>query len=190
MGLSDWLNAKRRKSEHQDWAPSLPAPPAGFSWHRFEEPRVIICRPAGWHAHEVSNPDSFTGCVSEESIQAAGVFETGLTVQVLYRVQEIVGGPPSAVAISMYQDVANDRCNEILHADQDLQTTPHSASFRYRYRNAPAVAAPIIVHRFCLAFDRLSELYLFTFESPQTGWDESWQKGNVIMSNLVVSADP
>jgi hypothetical protein len=189
MGFFSWLSGKESAPEPQDWAPELPDPPAGFSWHRFEEARVIVLRPDGWYVHQLANPDSFTGCISAECIQAVGAFETGLTVQVLRRVQEMMGGPPSAVAVAMYQGVASDQCNDILHADEMMQPGPHASAFRFRYRNAPAVAKPIIVHKFCIAFDRLSELYMFTFESPERQWEESWQTGNVIMSNLVVSSD-
>lgn len=167
MSLMDWLRRKRPESQAEAWEPELPSPPAGFTWQRFSEARVIVQRPAGWHVHSVVNAGSFTGCISKECIQTEGTFETGLTVQALWRVQDSMGVPASAAAIGMYQAFANDVSNQVLYADQDVQTSPYSTSFRFRFRNAPPIARPIIVHKLCIAFDRKNVLYIFTFESPE-----------------------
>jgi hypothetical protein len=189
MGLLDWWKRKQPASHAETWEPELPLPPAGFTWQSFPEARVIVLRPEGWHVHSVVSENGFTGCVSKEHIQTEGAFETGLTVQAFWRVQETMGQPASVAAIGMYQAFANDASNQVLYADQDVQTSPYSTSFRLRFRNAPPIAKPIFVHKFCIAFDRKSALYIFTFESPEVAWDENWQKGEHIMANLVLCVD-
>jgi hypothetical protein len=100
----NWQNGMSRDIEPPDWAPTLPAPLPGFSWHRFEPARVMAYRPDGWHVQEVCEPDLFTGFITEESIKdklkpddklvsrswRPGPFEMGLTVQLHRRVHELV----------------------------------------------------------------------------------------------------
>ena len=171
-------------TESWEGEPNLPHPPDGFSWQRFPEVRVALLRPTGWYVHSVAEGSSFTACISTECIKSDGVFETGLTMQVVRGVQQSAGAPASATAIGIYQSIANDGCNEVLFADEELMETSDSVSFRFRFRNAPPMAKPIIVHKFFIAFDRISDLYMFTFESPESMWDQSWEKGNQIMSAL------
>src|SRR5579864_4902651 len=69
-----------------EWVPvetsKLPPPPGGFTWHTFKEAQITVLRPVGWHVHQVMNDQFFTGCVSKESIQTEGIFNTGLTLNV------------------------------------------------------------------------------------------------------------
>jgi hypothetical protein len=189
MGVFSWLLEKKAETSAPPKELSLPPPPAGFSWHYFPEARVTALRPDGWHVHQVAAERSFTGCISKESVKEGGSFETGLTVQVLSGVQEALGMPASVAALGMYQTARENPFNQVLCADAEPRQGPHAFSFRFRYRNAPEVAKPIIVHCFYLAFDEISQLNLFTFESPESVWEESWQTGEQMLRNLVVTVD-
>jgi hypothetical protein len=134
----------------------------------------------------VTNDGSFTGCVSRECIQDEGSFRTGLTLQQVRGVLGRAGLPPSVVAVSIFQRTANDRFNNVLLAEEGSQQQAGASSFLFRHRNAPGVAPPIVVHSFYIARDVKDELDMFTFESPEATWDESWAIVDQILKHLMI----
>jgi len=187
MGFFDRLFGESGAAVRPEPLPraELSTPPPGFGWHHFPRARVAVLRPGAWHTHEVDSEGSFTGCVTKESIPERGSFLTGLTLQLLRGVQGRAGLPASVLAVSMYQHAANDRFNTILLAEEG-RPQGEAATHRFRHRNAPGVAEPIIIHSFYVALDRKEELYLFTFESPERVSAESWAVGEVILKRLVL----
>jgi tetratricopeptide (TPR) repeat protein len=165
---------------------TLPPPPPHFDWHSFLMVGVSVLKPEGWHVHQVDTGTAFTGCISRESIQERGRFETGLTVQVIRGVQEGTGMPPQEFSRQLRQKERDNPDNAIL-LQLDEQETEMMTRLIYRFRNAPSDAEPIIVHRFQIAVPARDELYLFIFESLERLWDADWTIGEQILKNLVLS---
>jgi hypothetical protein len=67
---------------------------------------------------------------------------------------------------------------------------------RVQFRQlAPAIPniswhGPLIIQRFIIEFDQGPDVYLLTFESPESTWDESWKIGKQMLTNLVFSSSP
>lgn len=160
-------------------------PPEGFQWNTFSEVSVSILGPIDWHVHQVSGKNTFTGCVSKESIKERGSYVTGLTMQVLQDVLKAAKMPPSVLAVSIAEGIQSKPANKVLMATPQQQNGEIS-TFVLRYRNEAGVAKPIIVHNFFVAKDKSDCLYIFTFESPADKWDESWKIGNQIFQKLMI----
>jgi hypothetical protein len=180
-----------------DAAADLPSPPVGFTWHSFKDARITVLRPDGWYGHHVDNDDSFTGCISKESISSEGSFKTGLTLLVFRQIKDRPreenpnddpGVPVLGVFLARHRSsLFSDPCKTVLYCDQAVQKTGHFRSFRFQYRHALPGNPPIIVQKFLIDVDDSNDVYEFVFESPESEWAENWQKGRQILRELVFS---
>ena len=185
-------------------AVEIPPPPAGFTWHPFPRARMTVLRPEGWYVHHVDN-ENFVGCVSKECIQTQGSFTTGLTLNVFPRVKERLkkhdpNYHPDALILGFlelkYPNVFSDPRLQVLYVDQGVQRTPGSRLFRFRYRQVSPGRSDIpwhgaiICQKFIIEFDQSGDLYHFTFECPESAWDDDWKIGKQMLTNLVFSATP
>jgi hypothetical protein len=165
---------------------------------------MTVLRPDGWYVHHVDNKNS-TGCVSKECIQTQGSFRTGLTLNVIPRVKESLKKhnpdyhpdvPITAVLELFYPTLFSDPRFQVLYLDQGVQRTPGSRLFRFRYRQVgpgrPDIPwqGAIICQKFIIEFDQSGDVYHFTFEGPESAWDDDWKIGKQILTNLVFSATP
>jgi hypothetical protein len=192
-----------------DWAAvemsKLPPPPRGFTWHPFKEAPITVLRPEGWHVHQVMDNTVFTGCVSKESIQTEGRFITGLTVNVFRGTkdglrQAVPNSHPDTAVAGMLGGILpslpSDPRFQVIYLDPCVQRTRASRLIRVRYRQlAPAMPnipwhGPLAVQRFIIEFDQSPDVYLLTFESLESTWDESWKIGKQILTNPVFSQSP
>jgi hypothetical protein len=194
-----------RAAETGSVSVEMPPPPSGFTWHLFKPARMTVLRPEAWYVHEVGNNESFAGCVSKECIQTEGGFTTGLTLNVIRNFKDRLKQrnsdyhpdlPVGAVVESLYPNLLADRRFQVLYLDQCVQRTPGSRLVRFRYRQVGPVRpdfpwrGPIICQKFIIEFDQSPDVYHFTFEGPESGWDENWTIGKQILTNLVFSATP
>jgi hypothetical protein len=202
FGLSS--DPARRAAETGSVSVEIPPPPSGFTWHLFKPARMTVLRPDGWYVHHVDNK-KFTGCVSKECIQTQGSFRTGLTLNVIPGVKEKLKKhnpdyhpdvPITAILELLYPTLFSDPRFQVLYLDQGVQRTLGSRLFRFRYRQVGSVRSdlpwhgPIICQKFIIEFDQSPDVYHFTFEGPESSWDENWTIGKQILTNLVFSANP
>jgi tetratricopeptide (TPR) repeat protein len=165
---------------------------------------MTVLGPEGWYVHQVDD-EIFTGCVSKECIQTQGYFTTGLTLNAFRRVKEKLRQhnpnyhpdvPVMGILELMYPNFLSDSRLQVLYLDQGVQRTPGSRLFRFQYRQVGPVRpdlpwhGPLICQKLIIEFDESADVYHFTFESPESSWENSWQIGRQIMTNLVFSAGP
>ncbi len=162
----------------------LPPSPDGYRWERFAEVQSAFLCPTNWHRFHKPGNSSHTYVLSKESVEVKGSFETGLTVQVIKGIQKHKGMPPSAFTIGMAQTTLGKKENTKL-STQDLSSGPFKA-FGLRYRNAPEVAKPIIIHQVCIANDKTDTLFIVTLESPESSWEETWRLGEVMLKRFLI----
>ncbi len=162
----------------------LPPSPDGYRWERFTEVQSAFLCPTNWHRFHKPGNSSHTYVLSKESVEDEGSFETGLTVQVIKGIQMHKGMPPSAFATGMAQSSLGQKENTML-SSQDLSSGPFKA-FGLRYRNAPAVAKPIIIHQVLIANDKTDTLFVVTLESPESSWEETWKLGEVMLKRFLI----
>jgi hypothetical protein len=162
----------------------LPKAPDGYMWERFSEIQSAFLCPTGWHRFDKAGLSSHTYVISKESVATNGVFETGLTMQAIKSLQKKKGMPPSVLAIQMAQGILGQRENKKL-STQDVSSGPFRAFF-IRYRNAPEVAKPIVIHQVFIANDKKDTLFIVTFEAPEKSWDEAWRIGEPMVKKFLI----
>lgn len=162
----------------------LPKAPDGYTWERFAEIQSAFLCPTGWYRFDKKGASSHTYVISKESVKTNGVFETGLTMQAIKGLQEKKGLPPSVFAVQMAQGLLELKENKKLSV-QDVSSGPFKAFF-VRYRNAPEVAKPIVVHQVFIANDKKDTLFIVTFEAPEESWKEAWQIGEPMVKKFLI----
>ena len=171
----------------------LPPAPTGFSWLLYKN--CALLRPDGWH-HQ-ARPDApaqnLTGAfaLSPESFSEKKPFEHGFTVQIHQNDRARFGAPPSQAVAAFLQPLAArlPKTDLLLYKEN---STPTGATRILRHRDAPPGLTPLIIHRYYVANDTQDILHVFTYESPESKWDENWKTfGTPILGKLLIlSAEP
>jgi hypothetical protein len=142
--------------------------------------------------------ETFTGCISKECVQDEGSFTTGLTLNVFRgtkaNLQQALPNchPDTAVVgalVGLLPEFVPDPRLQILNLEPCVQRTAGSRLIRVQYRKLGPMR-PDMVYHFVIEFDQSPDMYLFTFASPESGWDDSWKIGKQILTNLVFSPSP
>jgi len=159
----------------------LPPPAEGLKWAVFKG--VAIQHPVNWHEYAQGN--TYTSSV--ESVPENGIFETGLTVQILRDVEKKNPMGRRNVVGMMLKMLEEDKDNTKLLAT--LKDHEDMESIVYRYRNAPANMTPIIVHKYFQVSKVKDFVNIITFETTEAQWEEYWLKYGEPMLGLVANYD-
>lgn len=162
----------------------LPNPPKGFSWVRMPEIMAAFLKPDGWFETNRKTKDSHTFALSKESVKVNGSFDTGLTVIAIDNVMDKYNFPPYTVSLQMFEDIKENTSNTIIGA-KDISQGPFK-SFFVKYENNPDVAVPVIIHKVFISNDKTGSLYIISFESLKSNWDEAWKNGDTILKYYLV----
>jgi hypothetical protein len=71
--------------------PKLPKPPSGFKWQWNDEVSGGFLRPNGWYVKSVKQEDTIGLFITKENIDKEGKFKTGLSINVIPRIQKKTG---------------------------------------------------------------------------------------------------
>ncbi len=162
----------------------LPKAPEGYRWERFKEVQSAFLCPTNWHRIDKAGASSHTYALSKDPVKTNDLFETGLTLQVVKGLEKKKGIAPSLTALKMGQAVLKSRDNKQLDM-QDVSSGPFKAFF-IRYRNAPPVANPIVIHQVYISNDKKDTLFVVTFEAPEPSWDEAWKIGEPMVKMFLI----
>ena len=162
----------------------LPDAPPGFDWELFEEVKVAILKPEGWHRKVTKGNTFYTGSVSVENIDEGGFFKTGFTVQVLSDLTKGTGHPPSVVASSLGNDIVQASYNTLLEVIP-MKPSGSVSEGSIRYKNAPPGGIKITVHKYFAAHDHHDKLYIFTFEAPDALWNNAFEQYGLPMMRRI-----
>jgi hypothetical protein len=150
-----------------------PAPP-GFQWKNVASIKAAFLVPDGWFFKEELRKDVRGIFITRESIDQAGKFETGLTINVFPHKKD---APARARQFIAEQAVAGDVVNTWEKENGALKL--YGVRLHVT-RNPPAFTEHILA----IGNDKTDTLYIFLFESPDKTWDEAWKKGEVILGNF------
>jgi hypothetical protein len=156
----------------------LPAAPAGLAWKRIDAVRAAFLVPEGWHFKQEKNGDTIAFFITAEDIEKNGGFQTGLTVNVIHLKKDAA---PERAALFI-ADLAE--AAEILtqwHEKKGVMTI-----FGCKARKEEAGYPPLRMHTLAVGNGRTNALYLMTFESPESSWEDAWKKGRFILEEFVL----
>jgi len=154
----------------------LPPAPAGFSWVMYRN--AALLKPDGWHEQTLT--DAYVISPEDSS-------EMRATVEVISRPKALLGLEARTAAFAYLEPFADAHAQpeQVLLFDEK-QLGPFQL-IGFRYRDARPGETPVIVHKHLMANAEADSVHVFTFESPEATWPESWEKfGIPILSVPVV----
>ena len=86
----------------------------------------------------------------------------------------------------MIKEKTNDRPpTDVLLFDK--RPSPMGMTYAFRFVDAPLGMTPLVIHKFYIVDEVKDAIYLFTYESPKTSWEENWAKyGTPLLKKLLV----
>ena len=166
----------------------LPPPTTGYEWVIYRN--CAFLKPQGWNQHTLPDvpAQKIIGAISTspETFSESKQFETGFTAQVVANFKANNGLPPSKGAILMLKQITDQRTEKDVLVFDTKPAQSGSTSFIMRYRDAPEGKTPLVIHKTLIANDAQDTLHIFTFESPEKNWDESWKIGTPIIAKIAV----
>ena len=82
----------------EETLPAPEKPPDGFEWYVFEAGNTACLRPLDWFVKTEVQGDTAALMVSKENLEKESEFKTGLTLNVVRRIQAKTGRAPSQYA--------------------------------------------------------------------------------------------
>ena len=165
-------------------ANEFPPAPNGYEWILCGDNKMGLLKPKGWFHRKKKKGDTETHAVSIEDSRKTGIFETGLTLNIVKHVDRKTGAPASEYAKKFI-----DKTCEVKTVLLDIFSKPSAGPFKSygcRVRSQKEGDIPIVIHYFILANDKKGTLFLYQFEAPESSWNEAWKTGEVLMQKILV----
>lgn len=175
----------------QNLLSKLTTPKNGFEWHSYYG--ILFQTPKNWNENEKSintgDIATVTYASSPEEFSESNMFEMGLTVQVIPESNKTLSIPAKKMAqifLKSYLEpfIGPHRKEDVLMFEQkNIGNNIETAVLRYK--DAPPLLTAIIVHKFIIANETEDAVYILTFESPESSWEDNWSKyGTPFLSKL------
>ena len=149
-----------------------------FSWSSSGPGESDFLKPKGWFLKKESKAGTYAIFITKENIDKEGVFQTGLTVNVLKGISKKTGNPASLYAHKFITIAAQKEKNKILVKPWLVESGPFKG---YGIRVQDEVK---ILHYMLIANDKEDTLFLTIFEAKPKDWDKAWKYGEVILNNM------
>lgn len=158
-------------------AENPPPAPEGFVWKKLDSIRAAFLMPKGWFFKEENHDGTRAFFISKESIEKGGEFSTGLTINV----QKVQDGSASDRAMKALAQLA--QVGEV----QKLWEAENGVLKLYGARIHVTVDPPAFTeHLLTIGNSQTNTLYLIIFESPDSQWDDAWEKGEVMLKDFLL----
>lgn len=146
--------------------------PEGYEWYVFEEGNTACLRPREWFVRTEVKGDTAAMFFSKEDIDKEGEFETGLTLNVVSRIQARTGRPPS--------QYARDYLDEFLEKYPDAQRFEEPPQYGMKVISAALIndVSPVFMITKLLADDQADVLRIFILEFSRGAWYENYAMTN------------
>ena len=163
---------------------ALPPAPEGYEWIRCGDDKMGLLKPEGWFHRTVKKGDTETHAVSLEDSKKDGIFETGLTLNIIKHVDKKKAAITSASEFIVNFIKNACRENEVLIDvfSKSGQGPIQSLGCRIRSQKKDDIA--IVIHFFLIGNDNTGTVFLYQFEAPEKTWDNAWKTGDVLMKKI------
>jgi len=154
---------------------SLPSAPPGFSW--VSDNVGSFLKPRGWFERKESNGSTNALFISRENIETEGQFVVGMSVNQINSWSSSQSSKPTQYAKAFAAKMAMD--NEVLKQTVVQGNHPDMNIVRIRGNNN---GTKIIVHHISIGMDSTDQVYLLSFEAPESEWEEEIKKGEHMLN--------
>jgi hypothetical protein len=161
-------------------ARELPTPPDGFKRVMICDDKMSLLQPDGWYFKKVNDkPDAAGYFITKEKIEDKGIFETGLTLNVVTNVKKQSGKTPSEYA-AYYLAKQARRGKKLDIFSKELGPFQNIGG-RFLVKDE---LGELILHFYLIANDNTGTLFIYMFEAPKDKWDDAWEIGEVMFKNM------
>ena len=155
----------------------LPSPPTGFSWQECNEIKGAFLKPQNWHFKKVIKESSMAYFITKENIDKAGMFETGMSLNVIKNIDKKMNMTPTMYAV----EFAKAAKNQHTFLDTWSRNMGPFKSIGFVYKKDD-----FIFHKLLISNDKTGTLYLFIFEAHSKNWDQARILGNEMLKKLFI----
>jgi hypothetical protein len=161
-------------------AEDLPPAPGGFSWKKLDAIKAAFLIPNGWHFKAETHDTMRAYFLSAESIDEKGEFQTGLTLNVFHLRQD----KAQERALGVLATYAQTPGNELLESWET--GTGLLKGVGGRIRKVEEGYPPLMMVVVSIGNSKTNTLYVLIFESPETLWKQSWEKGEKMLDHFTL----
>ena len=182
----------RPSSAEKKTLPPLPQPPGGFEWKQFRN--VDFLQPLSWHVIVQETPPIKDGvgmdvyATSPQRFSDAAPFETGFTIQVMSGMKSGVW-PGTKPVLAKYITSFLQRIEKtnVLMFEEGRQKNLEVINFCYR--DIIEGQLSVIVHKLIAMSEELETIYVYTFESPESTWQQQWSRYGALILHHIAMAE-
>jgi len=165
----------------------LPPAPEGYQWIKILNGKSALLQPNGWFLKDAHPKDTDAYFVTKEDIDKLGKFSTGLSLNVLYKIDKKTGRPPSEYAQSMVKNMSATGTREVVWSSTDKAGPFVRVMCQVRDKHPEGNS---FIHYLFVANDQTGTLWWYFFESPEKEWDDAWGEfGSTMMDFVLVESD-
>ena len=158
--------------------------PRGFVWKEILNGQSALLVPKGWFFKQESKPDTEAFFVTKENIDVDGQFTTGLTLNVLKRIDKKANMPPSKWVMNQIDVMKSTKA--VVRSSTNTVGPFKTFLIRIISENQ---GERVIIHYVYAANDATGTVWLYIFESPYSQWEKAWKTGEVMLRNLALESD-
>lgn len=163
----------------------LPTAPTGFHWQTLPEIKASVLAPEEWYFLNEPHPGVNAYFVTKQRIEGNNQFTTGLTLNAIRHINQ--RGPKvnaRTYAAAFTQNAAERYGKAVIEQKHDSAGSFHSYHLRYRALS-PSGGEARIIQNVAIANTATDTFYLLIFEAPEPEWETAWQKGELMLRQIV-----
>ncbi len=149
-----------------------------FLWSSSGPGESDFLSPKDWFVKRENKGNTYAVFITKEDIDKNGVFQTGLTVNVIKGISAKTGDAASLYAHKFITLAAQKEKNKVIVKPWLVEAGPFKG---YGVRVQDKVK---ILHYILIANDKKDTLFLIIFEAKPEDWDDAWRYGEVILNNM------
>lgn len=158
----------------------------GFHWQPLPEVKAAMLLPYTWNYKAETSRDAQAYFLTREKIVAGGLFQTGVSLNVVRQMMAKSKQSAAAYAQAFSTRTGHGAGQQVL--GQESKTQGPLRMFGVRYRVANGAAGSKIVQQWAIANTTTDTFYLLLFESPEKDWAQAWKLGEEMIKQFRLDA--
>ena len=160
-----------------------PPAPAGFSWYTAKNGVGTFLKPDGWFALEETKGNTNAVFISRENIKELGKFVVGFSVNHITSYSNSSSIKASEYAKVFMQKIIDK--HEVISSGV-VKSGPNDMNVaRVKGDNAGVMT---ITHHISVGMDGRDELYLISFEAPESEWETYYKTAGQILNYIILGS--
>ncbi len=162
---------------------NTPPSPSGFTWYSAQNGVGTFLKPDGWYIHEEGNENTNALFISRENIKENGKFIIGFSVNQISSYSKNSKLKASQYAKVFIQKIIDK--HEVIKSGVIKGGPTDMNVARVKSENS---GVKTIVHHIAIGMDDRDELYLISFEAPESEWQAYYEKAGLMLNYIILGS--